>query len=230
MAVCLSNKPIAQNTRMLKQVWETVKADSCPLEYNFHLHTVCSDGKLTPSTLVEQAITLGVKGLAITDHHTVRGFYLTQALLESIRQENPNSPIPHLWTGVEINAYLLGVDVHILGYGFDPEHPSLEVYLRGERPTGKDYNADRVINGIRQAGGLAVLAHPARYRLPAADLIPAAAYLGIDGVEAYYAYNNPNPWQPSPRETEEMKRLAQQYNLFTTCGTDTHGPNITRRL
>ena len=230
MAICLSTKPIAQNTQELKQVWGTLRADSCPLEYNFHLHTVFSDGKLTPSVLVDQAVTLGLKGLAITDHHTVKGFFLALALLEDIRQQNPHTFLPHLWTGVEINAYLLGVDVHILGYGFDPEHPSLERYLRGERPIGEDYNADRVINAIRGAGGLAVLAHPARYRLPATALIPAAAYLGIDGIEAYYAYNNPNPWRPSLGETEEMKQFGQQYNLFTTCGTDSHGSSLLRRL
>lgn len=230
MVTCLLTKPIAQNTQALKQVWAKLRADSCPLEYNFHLHTVCSDGQLTPRAVVEQAVRFGLKGLAITDHHTVKGFHYAQALLENFQQENNNTFIPHLWTGVEINAYLLGVDVHILGYGFDPEHPSLQVYLTGERPVGEDYNAHRVVNAIKDAGGLVVLAHPARYRLPAIDLIPAAAYLGIDGVETYYAYNNPKPWQPSHRETEEMKALAEKYDLFTTCGTDTHGPNLLRRL
>jgi hypothetical protein len=87
-----------------------------------------------------------------------------------------------------------------------------------------------VIVALHQAGGLAVLAHPERYRRSAAELIPVAAHLGIDGVETYYAYGNPEPWQPSPNQTQKVKQLSATYNLLNTCGTDTHGLNLLRRL
>jgi predicted metal-dependent phosphoesterase TrpH len=87
-----------------------------------------------------------------------------------------------------------------------------------------------VIAAIQRAGGLAVLAHPARYRLPLADLIEEVASLGIDGVEAYYAYTNPETWSPCPIHTPQVLELARRYGLLTTCGTDTHGGNLLRRL
>jgi hypothetical protein len=124
----------------------------------------------------------------------------------------------------------LDTEVHILGFAFDPSHPDLHPYLQGYTPTGEDYEAERVIAAIQQAGGLAILAHPERYKLPAADLIPAAVNLGIDGVETYYSYTNSNPWQPSPRQTAEVKALSDRYHLLNTAGTDTHGLNILRRL
>lgn len=77
---------------------------------------------------------------------------------------------------------------------------------------------------------MVVLAHPERYRLPARDLIPAAAKLGIDGVETYYAYRNVNPWQPTPEQTERVQELADAYGLFNTCGTDTHGMDLRVRV
>ena len=219
----------AQDSPSLQRVWETIGYNSCPTDYNFHMHTIASDGQLIPSELIEQAIKIGLKGLAITDHHSVNGYREAQAHLHKLEQNGTISRLS-LWTGMEVTARLLDVEVHILGYTFNPDHPALEVYLRSCSPSGKDAQARRVIDSIHQAGGLAVLAHPHRYRRAARELIPVAAELGIDGVEAYYAYGNPYPWQPTSGRTEEILQLAEQYNLYTTCGTDTHGLSLLKRV
>lgn len=216
--------------RALKQVLETIDADSCPYRFNFHMHTVYSDGQLHPEKLMEQAIAFGLQGLAITDHHTVGGYAVAKQWLEAWITEHPNTPVPRLWSGVEINANLLGTDVHILGYAFDTEDSRLQPYLQKKASTGHEYQAANVIAAIHQAGGLAVLAHPARYRCSATELIPEAARWGIDGVEAYYAYSNPNPWRPSPKQTQQVKQLGEIYGLLQTCGTDTHGSSLLQRL
>jgi predicted metal-dependent phosphoesterase TrpH len=215
---------------LLQEVFENVNAQTCPKLFNFHMHTVFSDGKLQPSALMEQAIAFGLKGLAITDHHTIGGYQAAQLWLEDWQWKNRSENTPHLWSGVEINANLLNVEVHILSYAFDIEHPSIKPYIQRRITTGTQYQAANVIAAIHQAGGLAVLAHPARYRRTHFDLIPAAARLGIDGVEAFYAYNNPNPWKPSTIETEQVQKLADEYGLYTTCGTDTHGLSLLQRL
>jgi hypothetical protein len=226
----LFTQQTAQDKDSLKRVWETIDADSCPHFYNFHVHTTCSDGQLPPSTLMNQALDIGLKGMAITDHHSTEGYQVAQNWLKKVHQQFPHKALPHLWTGVEITSNLQGVDVHILGYAFAPEHPAIKPYLQGSSPQGEAAIAEQVIATIHEAGGLAILAHPARYRRPAYELIPLAAYLGIDGVEAYYAYGNPNPWQTSPMQTQQVQQLAADYNLLTTCGTDTHGLNILRRV
>lgn len=225
----LSNDTIL-DTSTLKKAWQSVHENSCPYIYNFHLHTVFSDGRMTPDSLIQQAAKIGMRGLAITDHHTVDGYLYIQKNLPKLRQQNSGKSIPYIWTGVEITANLLDTEVHILGYGFDIESPYLQPYLQGK--TLRDYRAKaaNAIDSIQQAGGLAVLAHPARYRLPARRLIPAAASLGIDGVETYYAYNNPQPWQPSAAQTQEVKQLAAKHNLYSTCGTDSHGTSLLQRI
>ena len=224
--------PPSQDRLALQQVFQTLNARSCPTSYNFHLHTQRSDGQLAPSEVIEQALAIGLKGLAITDHHTAQGYKDAQQWLDEWKQNHPDQAhtAPHLWTGVEINAELLGVDVHILGYAFDPDAASLQPYLLGSRPTGDIYQAQNVIAAIQQAGGFAVLAHPARYRLPAADLIVEAARLGIDGVEVYYAYRHSNPWLPSAKITNQVKQLADSFGLLNTCGTDTHGRDMLLRV
>ncbi|MBD2387728.1 PHP domain-containing protein [Cylindrospermum sp. FACHB-282] len=215
---------------LLKQVFQSIDAQSCPGVFNFHMHTVNSDGRLQPSGLMEQAIAIGLQGLAITDHHSIDGYQAAQAWLEEWKWKNLGATAPHLWSGVEVNANLLEIEVHILAYAFDPENPSMQPYLQRKATIGKEYEAANVIAAIHQAGGLAVLAHPARYKRSLFDLIPAAVEYGIDGVEAFYAYKNPNPWKPCTVESEQVQQLAIEYDLFNTCGTDTHGLNLLQRL
>ena len=215
---------------LLKQVFQRIDAQSCPQLFNFHMHTVHSDGKLKPGDLMGQAIAIGLKGLAITDHHSISGYQEALVWLEDWKWRNPDAHAPYLWSGAEINANLLDNEVHILAYAFELEHPSMQPYLQKIPSTGKAYQAVNVIKAVHEAGGLAVLAHPARYRRSHFDLIPAAAGDGIDGVETFYAYNNPKPWKPSVVETEEVQQLAEKFNLFSTCGTDSHGLNLLHRL
>ena len=217
-----------QDIETLKAIWRTIDADSCPHTYNFHLHTVCSDGQLQPEAVIDQALALKLKALAITDHHTVKGYEIAHNYLQSY--QNSGQSLPQLWTGVEITSLLLNTEVHILGYGFDPNHGAIVPYLQGDAPVKSNAAADRVIAAIHQAGGLVVLAHPERYHTPATELIPEAVILGIDGVETYYAYKNVFPWTPTPQKTANVKALSEQYHLFNTCGTDTHGLSLLKRV
>lgn len=81
------------------------------------------------------------------------------------------------------------------------------------------YSAAEAVALIHQAGGLAVLAHPAQndpelIRLPAvlADLVPA----GLDGIELYYPTH-------SHKVKKKLRALAGEYDLILTGGSDYHG-------
>ncbi len=222
-------KPAAQDVASLRQVLAALTAESCPLSYNFHMHTVHSDGQLQPEALAEQTTKLALKGFAITDHHSVGGFHIAQRWLEAWHSST-GQDVPHLWTGMEITSRLLETEVHILGFAFNPEHDAIASYIQGTAPRGEAAIAANVISAIHQAGGITILAHPCRYRRSADDLIPAAVNSGIDGVEAYYAYNNPKPWRPSPEETQHVRQLGNRYHLLNSCGTDTHGVSLVQRL
>ncbi|MEL6160397.1 MAG: PHP domain-containing protein [Cyanobacteria bacterium J06627_32] len=245
----VAHRTATQDSLLLQEVLQSISAQSCPRTYNFHIHTHCSDGKLTPSELMTQAVDIGLSGLAITDHHSVQGYYGARKWMEDWRWHNPSrwnrkakagkktdkshpqpKSLPKLWSGVEITSSLAGADVHILGYAFKPRHESMRPYLQGMSPRGKDRQASCVIQAIQAAGGIAVLAHPVRYRQDEGTLIRAAVEAGIDGVETYYAYDNPKIWRPSPGKTERVEALADEYALLSSCGTDTHGKVLTRRL
>lgn len=237
----VSTRALQRDALELRGIFETVDETSCPSRFNFHMHTHHSDGQLSPESLIEQAIRLGLKEFAITDHHTVSGFRKAKQYLEDWQWKHP-APIqrrgkqkgvrrlPRLWPGVEITSLLVEAEVHILGYAFKPSHAAMQPYLHHASPRGHDRQAEQVIAAIKAAGGLAVLAHPCRYRRTPEELVAAAAAYGIDGIEVYYAYDNPKEWRPCPKRTPSMYHLAEEYGLLKTCGTDTHGQNLTRRI
>ncbi|MDR3296596.1 MAG: PHP domain-containing protein [Clostridiales Family XIII bacterium] len=78
------------------------------------------------------------------------------------------------------------------------------------------------IGMIRDAGGVAVLAHPALLRLSSEDL-EALLYelekIGLQGLECHYSGH-------SPEETALCLRLAEKHGLVITGGSDFHGEAV----
>ncbi len=214
------NHPLAT---ILRQVSPT----SCPGRLNFHCHTVCSDGSLQPRDLASQAVRLGLEHLAITDHHSDRAYAEAHSCIDS--HAAAGDPVPRLWSGAEISALLEGCLVHVLALGYQRGAPSLLPYLNGEAAVGEALRAAAVVAAIQEAGGLALLAHPARYRLPHPRLIAAAADLGFDGAEAWYDYDMQGRWAPTPLVCEAIAADLHDRGLLSSCGTDTHGLELNGR-
>jgi predicted metal-dependent phosphoesterase TrpH len=205
----------------LAAVLADVDPADCPSRLNFHCHTLCSDGSLSPESLAEQAIGLGLEHLAITDHHIAQAHGPVAAVFAATDPQGP--PPPTLWRGVEISCLLEGCLVHVLALGFGAAHASLAPYLEGTAVIGPALRAEAVLAAIQAAGGLALLAHPARYRLPHDRLIAAAADLGFDGAEAWYDYDMGPRWQPTPLVCEAIAADLRRRGLLLSCGTDSHG-------
>jgi predicted metal-dependent phosphoesterase TrpH len=202
-------------------VLASVTPACCPTRLNFHCHTIHSDGSLRPEQLAEQAIAIGLEHLAVTDHHAIEGSNRVAAALDEAHGRGQS--VPTLWRGVEISCLLEGCLVHVLALGFAEQHPSLHPYLQGSSVVGKALRAEAVLSAIREADGLALLAHPARYRLPYTTLIAAAAELGCDGAETWYDYAMLTRWQPTPLVCEAIASDLARRGLLQSCGTDTHG-------
>jgi predicted metal-dependent phosphoesterase TrpH len=209
----------------LAAVLREVDPADCPGRLNFHCHTLCSDGSLSPIALAEQALHLGLEHLAITDHHSAgaHGEVAAHFAAHNVDPGASGKPAPTLWRGVEISCLLEGCLVHVLALGFGDHHPSLSPYLEGAAVVGEALRSEAVLAAIQAAGGLALLAHPARYRLPHQRLIAAAAALGFDGAEAWYDYTMAPHWQPTPLVCDAIAADLRQRGLLMSCGTDSHG-------
>lgn len=69
---------------------------------------------------------------------------------------------------------------------------------------------------IHSAGGAAVLAHPGQNLAVGDKLLPGIIREGIDGIEVFSSYHDSDI-------SSHYLRVAEQNNLFVTCGSDFHG-------
>jgi len=69
---------------------------------------------------------------------------------------------------------------------------------------------------IRNAGGIASLAHPVRVRGDVPALMPELCDAGLNAIEAYHSDHD-------IRDTELYLGLAKRYGLLVTGGSDFHG-------
>jgi predicted metal-dependent phosphoesterase TrpH len=81
---------------------------------DFHNHSTASDGKLTPTQLVDLAAGNGVRILALTDHDSTEG--IAEARAAAAKHEGF-----FLLPGVEISTDIEGDEVHVLGYFSDEQ-------------------------------------------------------------------------------------------------------------
>jgi 3',5'-nucleoside bisphosphate phosphatase len=112
---------------------------------DLHLHTTASDGRLTPTALVDRAAGVGLTIISITDHDTTAG--LAEGAEAAARRGL------RLVNGIEITAVERGRDIHVLGYFMDPDSASLITFLHAQR-------ADRLRRLTTMAERLEELGHP----------------------------------------------------------------------
>ena len=107
------------------------------------------------------------------------------------------------------------------GYAKD-KNEAFDQWLGDGKPAYVDrprLTAEVAVALVRQAGGVAVLAHPFTLRVgkeAMAKLFGDLAAAGLAGVECYYS-------EHSADLTKEYLAMAQQANLVPTGGSDFHG-------
>ncbi len=118
-----------------------------PTTVDLHAHTTRSDGIVGPHGLVRAAAAVGVRLLALTDHDTLAGY----------RDIVRDGAIPDgltLVPGVEINAIVtrdIGLwegELHVLGFGVDPDDDAFEGVLAAQRARRRE-RFDRTVARLR---------------------------------------------------------------------------------
>ncbi len=255
------------------------KSFAAPLICEIHTHSTVSDGVFSPAALAAFLKRCGVQLWALTDHDTSEGC----AEAAEAAAEHGIRFIP----GMEISAQQDGQSIHVLGYGFDPQHPEIlaygermgraraqrmeamrericelgfeitaeevasfsergvlgrphiaramlkrgyvetvqeafDLYLADGQPAyvGMDWiGVDQAIGLLRSAGGLVVLAHPARYEL--GKHLERWVSLGLAGLEVRH---------PSHQLVDEgrLGALCDRFGLLKTASSDFHGSEAPR--
>jgi 3',5'-nucleoside bisphosphate phosphatase len=121
-----------------------------PSTVDLHTHSTRSDGVLTPTQLIADVAAAGVRVFALTDHDTLAGY----------RDLGAAGAVPAGMTlipGVEINALVtrdIGLwewELHILGFGMDPDDEAFEATLSTQRSARRS-RFDRTVELLREIG------------------------------------------------------------------------------
>lgn len=251
------------------------------LNADLHCHSTISDGTLTPEALAARAKANGVELWSLTDHDEIGGQHRAQAAAKALG-------LPYL-TGTEISVTFANVTVHIVGLGFDPDHPAMVQGLaatrggRGERAREmsdqlakagipgaydgalkyvgnpelisrthfarylveagacKDTNEvfrkyltegkpgfvphrwaslGNAVGWIREAGGVAVIAHPARYDHSPTQEYALFSEFKAHGGQAVEVVTGSH----SPSEYVKYADMALEFGLAASRGSDFHSP------
>ena len=210
---------------------------------DLHSHTTRSDGTLSPTALVQRARANGVDMLALTDHDVLDGLPEAQA---AARAEGlvliPGVEVSITWAGETIHivglrvdpqdaTLLAGLEANRAGRTERAREMALcasqrEVFDHWLVPGKPGYvpqrwaSLDEAVSWIRGAGGVAVLAHPARYRLDEtrlwalAEHFKAAGGQGIEVVSGGHA----------PADVQRFAGWARRLVLAASRASDFHDP------
>ena len=93
---------------------------------DLHLHTTASDGRLSPTQLINLVAQRGLQAIAITDHDSTEGLDEAMATAAAFPQL---TVIP----GIELSTDVPGGEIHVLAYFIREKDPLLLESLRGFR-------------------------------------------------------------------------------------------------
>lgn len=117
---------------------------------DLHSHTWFSDGRLSPMALVDRAVSLNIRHLAITDHDTVA------AHRELAGLKLP--PTLELVTGVEISCGWENMEIHVLGLLIDIDNEQLTHLLSSQQQRRRE-RAAAFDRALQRAGICGLTSH-----------------------------------------------------------------------
>lgn len=186
---------------------------------NLHIHTTFSDGTANAKDILDQAKNKGYRYIAITDHNTVDAH-------KSPEINSENIVIP----AVEFDCWHKTTFFHLLAYGIDVNNEELTPFLaKNKKETEKDLvrifakrDITKLIPAIHNAGGIAILAHPACcWCINLENFVKELMAFGLDGLECYYPYDR-HRGIIKFHAKKTVEKIADKYNLIKTGGTDCH--------
>ena len=121
---------------------------------DLHMHSIFSDGSMTPEELIAMGSKLGLKAMALTDHDTVAGVARFQAAAEQANMQ--------VLTGVEVSADIESGTLHVLAYGVDIHNRMLLEHLRWIRE-GRDERNREILHKLNRMGIRLTMEEVARY-------------------------------------------------------------------
>lgn len=185
---------------------------------NLHIHSNVSDGICDFDNLIEEAKSLNMKYISITDHNSLDGYKNSKYKNDKI-----------LIKGVEFDCFYNMTLLHILGYNIQNEKILEPILAKNENERKNDLirlfksrHPKKVIDLIHKSGGIAVLAHPCCINtISLYYYVKKLKSWGLDGIETNYPYDRFRGILKFHSSKKPFK-IAKKLNLIETGGSDEH--------
>ena len=112
------------------------------IKADLHMHSTASDGMFAPDELMRRAAGLGFTHVALTDHDSMDGLLLAQKEAQALGMT--------LIPGVELSCGAQK-EIHVLGYGFDPQDSALGAFCR-ERVRQREVRTAAMVQKLCELG------------------------------------------------------------------------------
>ena len=190
---------------------------------DLHVHTTASDGSLSPAECAAHAHLAGLQVLAITDHDTMDGVAGARAAAPADLLVIPGIEFGCRWPGSSS-------EIHILGYGCDPEQTEFAGELRALREARTE-RASAIVRRLNQLGLPITLAdvhrHAGQGTIGRPHIARALVERGCvaDAAEAFARYLNPGApayvdhYRPTPGRAIALIRAAGGVPVLAHPGT-----------
>ncbi|TRX55911.1 PHP domain-containing protein [Thalassomonas sp. M1454] len=115
------------------------------LRVDFHCHTTCSDGHLTPSEIIDRASNYQIDQIAITDHDTISAISIAQ---QHIAEQQLKI---RLVSGIEFSTMWQNFEIHVVGLNIDCNSPELLALIKSQQE-GREQRALLMAEKLAKAG------------------------------------------------------------------------------
>lgn len=142
---------------------------------DLHLHTTASDGRLTPTQLMELVARRGLRAVAVTDHDS------TDGLAEALEAASAY-PDLRVVPGIELSTDVPGNEIHVLAYYIQYTDPGVQERLARFR----EGRLDRARKMVEKLGKLGVEIEWDRVQAIAGEGAVGRPHLALAMVEKGY--------------------------------------------
>lgn len=105
--------------------------------------TISNDGTYSPETIIQMCHEAGLEIVALADHNSTKAFRIAKPIADAYGMK--------LIPAVELDCHIDGINLHVLGYGINPNHPTFDAYEE-EILTQERISSQFVVNKIRELG------------------------------------------------------------------------------
>lgn len=105
--------------------------------------TISNDGTYSPETIIQMCHEAGLEIVALADHNSTKAFRIAKPIADAYGMK--------LVPAVELDCHIDGINLHVLGYGINPNHPTFDAYEE-EILTQERNSSQFVVNKIRELG------------------------------------------------------------------------------